>query len=119
MTENAVSSLTTTTTRTLHSSSALFNKANEIAMSRTIQLDEAPDGYRGDLTCISFVTDVDIRPIGGHGFPDVSAVHLPDGTRVGTLRTWYGNHGDGKKAEQAFEPADGVKVEYVDWERVA
>jgi len=85
-------------------------------MSQTIQIDKAPDAYRGDPSCISFITDVDISPIGGDGFPDVSAVRLPEGTRVGTLRTWYGNDGKGKLASQDFEPADGVSVKWVDWE---
>jgi len=87
-------------------------------MSRTIQLDESPDGYRGDLTCISFITDVEKEHLGGNGTPNVSRIYFEDGERAGTLRTWYGNDGDGKKAKQTFEPADNVEVEYVDWEKV-
>jgi hypothetical protein len=84
-------------------------------MSRRIQLDQAPDGYRGDLSCIDFITDVEIERIGGNGFPDASAVYFADGTRAGVLRTWYGNHGKGKMADQEFEAAEGISVAWADW----
>ena len=85
-------------------------------MSRTIQRDGSPDGYRGDLACISVITDVEKKHLGGNGAPNVSRIYFEDGDRAGTLRTWYGGDGDGKKAWQEFEPACGVTVKWVDWE---
>jgi len=77
-----------------------------------ILLRKAPDGYRGDKTCIDFLGKVEFD----WDFFDHADVCMvkKNGAPVGRLEQCHGNNGRGKLAAESFDPLPGVEVEWVD-----
>ncbi len=76
----------------------------------TIRVQAAPDDYRGDLSCIKFLDEVQENLIwDGNGIDNRFEV-LKKGVVVGYLLRSYGNNGRGKLACESFRPVEGVRV---------
>ena len=78
----------------------------------TVRITTAPDGYRGDLSCIKFIDSVEKKNVRGDGVPYQYDIYK-NGVMIGVLTSYYGNHGDGKIASQSFASNKGVNVIWV------
>jgi len=76
-----------------------------------IRLKPAPDEYRGDLSCICFLTPVTYGK--ENESPNECDVFFKN-IKVGKLEDIYGNMGQGKLAAQAFIPEPYIEVVWED-----
>ena len=93
-------------------SAALEAKQND---PKTLRVRRAPDGYRGNFSCVEFLDlDARLERINPGGHPEQDWL-IRDGNRVAKLTTWYGNNGlSDRLAAEEIEPLPGTTIEWID-----